>query len=96
MVLYEFLYEGIQTGPLATPSGEVMGSGRRFRVDGAGVLEIRDRRVAAERIYFNTAQFLGQLGVGRQLTAANTAVRRGFRRGLVVPYRRGAHVGRCP
>lgn len=65
MVLYELVYEGVHTGPLATSSGEIMGSGRHFHVAAAGVLEIRDGRITADRIYFDPAQFLGQLGVGR-------------------------------
>ena len=65
MVLYEFTDEGTHTGPLATPAGEVMGSGRRFRIEGAGVLELRDGRIASERVYFDAARFLGQLGIGR-------------------------------
>ncbi len=65
VVLYEFTDEGRHTGPLATPSGEVRGSGRRFRIEGAGVFELRDGRIAAERVYLDPARFLGQLGLGR-------------------------------
>jgi hypothetical protein len=43
VVLYEFTDEGTHTGPLATPSGEVMGSGRRFRIEGAGPETARPR-----------------------------------------------------
>lgn len=65
VVLYEFTDEGAHTGPLATAAGEVPGSGRRFRIEGAGVLELRAGRIAAERLYFDTARFLAQLGLGR-------------------------------
>jgi ketosteroid isomerase-like protein len=65
VVLYEFVEEGTHTGPLMTPAGEVMGTGRHFRIDGTGVLELRDGRIASERVYFDPARFLGQLGLGR-------------------------------
>jgi hypothetical protein len=29
------------------------------------VFELRDGRIAAERVYFDPARFLGQLGLGR-------------------------------
>jgi steroid delta-isomerase-like uncharacterized protein len=63
IVLYEFTDEGTHTGPLATPSSEVMGSGRQFRIEGAGVLELHEGRIAAERIYLDAGQFLRQLGL---------------------------------
>jgi steroid delta-isomerase-like uncharacterized protein len=63
VVLYEFTDTGTHTGPLATPAGEVMGSGRPFRIEGAGVLELRDGRIAAERVYLDPGPFLRQLGL---------------------------------
>ena len=65
VVLYEFTDEGTHAGPLATPSGEVMGSGRRFRIERAGVFELRDGRIAVERVYLDPGRFLGQLGLSR-------------------------------
>jgi predicted ester cyclase len=70
VVLYELVYEGVHTGPLATPSGDIVGSGQHFRIAGAGVLEISNGRIAAERIYFDPAQFLSQLGIRRYATSA--------------------------
>jgi ketosteroid isomerase-like protein len=64
VLLYEFTDEGTHTGPLATPRGEVMGSGRHFRIEGAGVVEMRDDRIASERVYFDPGSFLRQLGIG--------------------------------
>jgi len=64
-VALEVTWKGTHTGPLATPSGEVMGSGRRFRIEGAGVLELRDGRIAVERVYLDPGRFLGQLGLSR-------------------------------
>jgi steroid delta-isomerase-like uncharacterized protein len=65
VVLYELVYEGLHTGPLDNASGDVTGSGRQFSITGAGVLELRDGRIVADRIYFDPAQFLSQLGVRR-------------------------------
>ncbi len=65
VVLYEFTDDGTHTGPLATPGGEVPGSGRRFRIEGAGVLELHDGRIAAERLYLDPGAFLRQLGLSR-------------------------------
>ncbi len=64
VVLYEFTDDGTHTGPLATAAGEVMGSGRPFRIEGAGVLALREGRIAAERLYFDPGAFLRQLGIG--------------------------------
>lgn len=65
VVLYEFTDEGTHTGPLATPAGEVIGQGKPFRIAGAGVVELRDGRIAAERVYLDPGPFLRQLGLGR-------------------------------
>lgn len=63
VVLYEFTDEGTHTGPLATPAGEVVGSGRHFRIEGAGVIELRDGRIAAERVYLDPGRLLSQIGL---------------------------------
>jgi hypothetical protein len=65
VLLYEFSEEGTHTGPLATPAGEVIGSGRSFRIEGAGILELSGELIAAERVYFDSARFLAQLGLSR-------------------------------
>ena len=39
------------------------GNGHAFRMEGGGTLEFRDGRVVAERVYFDTAEFLRQLGI---------------------------------
>jgi len=63
VIYFELLYEGIQSGPLSTPRGELEVSGQHFRMEGGGTLEIRDGRIVAERVYFDTAEFLRQLGL---------------------------------
>ena len=63
VVYFELLYEGLQTGPLTTARGELGVTGRRFRLEGGGTLEIRDGRIVTERVYFDTAEFLRQLGL---------------------------------
>lgn len=63
ILLYEFVDAGTHTGPLTTPAGEVAGSGRAFRIEGAGVLELREGRVAGERLYLDPGAFLRQIGL---------------------------------
>lgn len=65
VVLYEFTDDGTHTGPLATAAAEVIGSGRPFRIEGAGVLEVHEGRIAAERLYFDPGAFLRQLGLAQ-------------------------------
>jgi hypothetical protein len=43
----------------------VIGSGRSFRIEGAGILELSGELIAAERVYFDSARFLAQLGLSR-------------------------------
>ena len=63
VVYFELLYEGTQSGTLTTARRELEASGRYFRMEGGGVLEMRDGRIIAERVYFDTAEFLRQLGL---------------------------------
>ena len=65
VLLYEFTDEGTHIGPLVTPAGEVPGSGRVFRIQETGVCELRDGRIATERVYFDVGRFLSQLGIPR-------------------------------
>jgi hypothetical protein len=63
VIYFELLYGGIQSGPPATPRGELGVSGRYFRLEGAGTLERRDGRISAERVHFDTAEFPRQRGL---------------------------------
>jgi limonene-1,2-epoxide hydrolase len=63
VIYFELVYEGIQSGPLTTPRGELGVSGQAFHMEGGGTFEVREGRIVAERVYFDTAEFLRQLGL---------------------------------
>jgi limonene-1,2-epoxide hydrolase len=62
-VLSENLAEGIQTGPLWTPGGDIPATGREVGGKYVGVFELRDGRIAAQRVYFDRLSILEQLGL---------------------------------
>lgn len=62
-VMSEEVLSGTQTGPLITPSGTLPASGRALRMPFVTVQQVRDGKIAAERIYFDQLDFLGQLGM---------------------------------
>lgn len=63
IVMSEEVLSGTQTGPLVTPAGTLPPSGRAVRMPFVTVQQVRDGKIAAERIYFDQLDFLGQLGV---------------------------------
>jgi steroid delta-isomerase-like uncharacterized protein len=62
-VISEEVLVGTQTGPFATPTGTVPPSGRPIRVPFVTVQEVRDGKIASERLYFDQLDFLRQLGI---------------------------------
>ena len=62
-VISEEVLSGTQSGPFTTPSGTVPPTGRTVRVPFCTVQEVRDGKIAAERVYFDQMDFLGQLGL---------------------------------
>jgi steroid delta-isomerase-like uncharacterized protein len=61
----ELEWEGTNTGPMETPTGEEMpATGRRAKVRACQVFEIEDGRVKATRHYFDLMTLMSQLGVG--------------------------------
>ena len=62
-VMSEEVLVGTQTGPFATPAGTLPASGRSIRMPFVTVQQIRDGKIAAERIYFDQLDFLRQLGI---------------------------------
>jgi steroid delta-isomerase-like uncharacterized protein len=61
----ELEWEGTNTGPMTTPTGEEMPpTGKSGRVKACQVFEVHDGRVTATRHYFNLLTILEQLGVG--------------------------------
>lgn len=62
-VISEEILSGTQTGPFETPEGTLPPTGRAIRMRFVTVQEVRDGKIAAERIYFDQLDFLGQLGL---------------------------------
>jgi steroid delta-isomerase-like uncharacterized protein len=62
-VVSEEVLIGTQTGPFVTPSGTVPPSGRPIRMGFVTVQQVRDGKIASERVYFDQLDFLRQLGI---------------------------------
>jgi steroid delta-isomerase-like uncharacterized protein len=62
VVAQEVLWEGTQTGPLATASGTLPPSGRRIAVRATLWYTLRDGRATAIRHHLDVLTMLGQLG----------------------------------
>jgi len=71
VAVLEILWEGTNTGPMESPTGEEMPvTGKQARVKACQVFEVRDGRVKSTRHYFNLMSILSQLGVGAPGAAA--------------------------
>ncbi|HWB05337.1 MAG TPA: ester cyclase [Verrucomicrobiales bacterium] len=68
----EWVIEGTQTGPAATPWGEMAPSGRNFHLRGASIIIFREGRIARVTDYYDMATFLKQLGGSFQPAQAAT------------------------
>lgn len=62
-VAVEYTGRGTNTGPLATPEGEVPATGRSVEMSFCDVWEVRSGRIAGGRSYFDLAALMGQLGL---------------------------------
>jgi len=62
-VVSENLAEGTHTGTLVTPAGSFPATGNAIGGKYVGVFEIREGRIAAQRIYFDRAGIMEQLGL---------------------------------
>jgi ketosteroid isomerase-like protein len=76
MVLSENLAEGTQTDVLSTPSGDLPPTGRRFGGKYVGVFELRDGKIAAQRIYFDRLIIVEQLGAPEPAMSTGATMRR--------------------
>ena len=71
VAVLEILWEGTNTGPMETPTGDEMpATGKQARVKACQVFEVEEGRVKGTRHYFNLMSILAQLGVGAPGTAA--------------------------
>jgi predicted ester cyclase len=57
------LYSGTNTGPLATPQGEIPPTGRRLELPYGDFFEVEDGKVTRHEIYFDQLVMLMQLGL---------------------------------
>lgn len=60
-VFYEFVDEGTQLGALRTAGGELPASGRRFHIEGSGIIAVADGQMCHDRVYFDVATLMRQL-----------------------------------
>jgi steroid delta-isomerase-like uncharacterized protein len=71
VAVLEILWEGTNTGPMETPTGdEIPVTGKQARVKACQVFEVQDGRVKSTRHYFNLMTIMSQLGVGALGTVA--------------------------
>lgn len=65
-IVAEFWLTGTHLGPLKTPAGEVAPTGKPFRVRMCAIFEFASGtdRIVCERVYFDQASILRQLGLG--------------------------------
>jgi steroid delta-isomerase-like uncharacterized protein len=62
----EYGLSGTQTGPLASPNGEIPATGKAMSIGGAAFSRLNDRgEVVEERRYYDVASMLAQLGIGQ-------------------------------
>jgi len=71
VAIEEGVFEGTHTGVFRTPMGDIQATGRKVRGEYVSVFEVRDGKVAAQRLTFDRMQLLEQLG----LVPAQTATR---------------------
>ena len=65
VAILEIEWDGTNTGPMETPTGEEMPpTGRHAHVKAVQVFDVEDGRVRATRHYFNLMTIMNQLGVG--------------------------------
>src|SRR5262245_18402393 len=60
----EWIFVGTQTGPLVMRDGiDVPPTGKRVEVRGMELVELRDGKIVANNLYYDTLAVAGQLGV---------------------------------
>lgn len=62
-VTVEHVWTATQTGPLASPSGEVPPTNKTVRLRSCLVAQVRDGKIRAWHVYFDQVDFLSQLGL---------------------------------
>ncbi len=59
----EGVWRGTNTGPMATPQGEMPATGKAVAVPFTTVFEARDGKLTAHRAYWDNAGFMMQIGL---------------------------------
>jgi ketosteroid isomerase-like protein len=59
----EVRFSGTHTGPLASPDGEILPTGKPFVLDYAHISRFEDGRIKSDHVYFDQLTFLSQLGL---------------------------------
>jgi ketosteroid isomerase-like protein len=74
MIAVELMVVGTHTEPLRLPTGEVPPAGKAFSLPACVVIRLRDGVFTSYHIYFDMANFLGQIGtqLGALPTPAST------------------------
>jgi steroid delta-isomerase-like uncharacterized protein len=70
LVAAELVFTGKQTGPYATPAGAIPPSGRQVAFESVDIVEVSAGRIAAWRVYLDTASMMAQLGASPALASA--------------------------
>jgi ketosteroid isomerase-like protein len=70
LVVVEGTWNGTHTGPMPGPQGEVAPTGKRARVPFAGIVRVRDGKVASIHNYFDQMTFMAQFGLMPEPAAA--------------------------
>ncbi|ADX72144.1 ester cyclase [Pseudarthrobacter phenanthrenivorans] len=61
---------GTNTGPLHMPSGETMpATGKQIRVRSCDIAKVEGGEIVSHHFYFDQLEFLGQLGLMRELSS---------------------------
>ena len=62
-VAAEVRFTGTQTGPLATPNGEVPAAGRKMDMPAVDFMTVENGQITTWRVYIDTMEFMRQLGL---------------------------------
>jgi limonene-1,2-epoxide hydrolase len=62
-VAMEFTLTGVNTGPFATPKGEIAPTGKTIRLRCAGLYRVVGDRITEAHLYFDQLELMTQLGL---------------------------------
>ncbi len=63
LVVAEGTWNGTHSGPMPSPQGEIEPTGRRATIPFAGIVRVRDGKIASIHNYFDQMTFRAQLGL---------------------------------